>query len=138
MEAITDNEAYLISTCGINCRVCRAFMRSKNQCLGCNSPENHKLKHIVSCKIKNCPSLLENSTGFCYSCNKYPCQRIKQLNKRYSLKYHTNIFENQENIKGLGVEKFYKADLKKWTCPNCQHLVCMHTGLCSNCGKPFQ
>ena len=129
---------HLIAPCGINCRVCRAYMRSKKPCLGCNSKTGETYKHIVSCKIKNCPSLLESASGFCYSCEKIPCQRLKQLNKRYSLKYHTKIFENQENIKELGVEKFYKADLEKWTCPSCHHLICMHTGLCENCGKSFQ
>ena len=44
----------LIAPCGMNCGICRAYLREKNKCPGCRGSDENKLSSRVNCKIKNC------------------------------------------------------------------------------------
>jgi hypothetical protein len=60
-----------------------------------------------SCTVVTCEHLAKTEYGFCYECPKYPCRRLKTLDKRYSLKYGMSMFENLAFIKenGLSVHR---------------------------------
>ena len=77
----------LIAPCGMNCRLCMAFQRKKNKCIGCNSDDCTKPAYCLHCIIKNCVTIQNSSSGLCYECDKFPCRRLKQLDKRYRTKY---------------------------------------------------
>lgn len=124
-----------IATCGINCSLCIAYQRKKNKCSGCNSPNANKAKHCTSCYIKNCEELLKVEDKFCYSCTKFPCKRLKQLDTRYRTKYGMSVIENLEIIKNQGIERFIEKEIKKWTCEKCGYLYCVHREQCQNCGS---
>ncbi|MBC8006264.1 MAG: DUF3795 domain-containing protein, partial [Verrucomicrobia bacterium] len=73
----------LIAPCGMNCGICLAYQRDKNTCSGCLGENSYKPPYCLHCIIKNCEILAQTSSGFCYECIKYPCKRLRQLDKRY-------------------------------------------------------
>jgi hypothetical protein len=124
----------LVAPCGINCTLCISYQRDKNNCCGCNITGTNKANHCQNCKIKNCDELATSDIKFCYACNNYPCKRLKQLDKRYQLKYGVSVFENLWNIAQKGIEKFISDEHKKWQCDHCGKYVCMHRNECLTCG----
>jgi len=124
-----------IASCGMNCSLCLAFQREKNTCPGCRGPDKDKPKYCAQCILKNCIDLKRAKASFCYACEKPPCKRLKQLDKRYRTKYGMSMVENLKTIDELGLEAFIDAQTKKWTCKGCGALLCVHRGVCQNCGK---
>jgi hypothetical protein len=123
----------MIAPCGINCGVCIGYLRDKNKCLGCNAPEETNLHHCSVCIIKHC-SLKKN---YCYTCKQFPCQRLKQLDKRYRTRYNTSLINNLMAIKEIGIKEFIKKDEKKWKCKNCSSVISIHRKACLECGKEY-
>ena len=123
----------LIAPCGMNCGVCMAYLRKKNKCDGCRTVEGYKLNHCVKCAILNCVLLKDTESKFCYECVKFPCTRMKQLDKRYRLKYNSSFLVNLEKIKTEGLDAFVQSESMKWKCPSCGGTVCIHTQICSTC-----
>ena len=39
--------------------------------------------------------------------------------------------ENLRTIRGVGMPAFLERERKKWTCPACGGVICVHTGVCS-------
>jgi hypothetical protein len=122
-----------IAPCGMNCSICKAYLRKKNKCIGCREIEENKPISRAKCKIKTCYELKINSIKYCHKCNKFPCKRIKNLDKRYRNKYNMSMIENLENIKKFGIRKFIKNEKIRWTCSYCNSIICVHTGRCSSC-----
>lgn len=125
----------MIAPCGMNCALCLAYHRAKNRCHGCISPGVPKANHCITCSIKNCKELSESSSKYCFSCKKYPCSRIRNIDKRYRTKYGMSMIENLNSIKKLGIREFIKFEKQKWTCPKCGNIICVHKGSCLACGK---
>jgi hypothetical protein len=125
----------LIAPCGMNCGTCIGYLREKNKCFGCRIPLTSKLKTRQLCKIKNCSFLEETNSKFCYDCELFPCQRIKNLDKRYRKKYNTSFIENLRMIKEKGMDNFLVFEIKRRTCPNCGSILSVHRNNCINCGK---
>ncbi len=122
-----------VAPCGVNCSVCYAHLRSKNKCEGCWGVDNLKPKHCIVCKIKNCEYLAKSGSRYCFDCEKYPCSRLRQLDKRYKLKYQISLIGNLEQISISGIRTFMVSENEKWAC-KCGGLVCEHTGKCVACG----
>ncbi len=126
-----------IAACGMNCRLCLAYKRAKKPCPGCRSKD---LPDAISCRrcvIKNCPTIQHNTSGFCYECDKFPCLRLKALDKRYRGKYHMSMLENLQNIKTNGLTVFLEQQIKRWTCPQCGSIVSAHRPLCLLCHADY-
>ncbi len=129
-------EVYHIAPCGMNCSLCMAYQREKNRCIGCLGPDDNKPKSCVLCTIKNCDKRNpDEGLGYCFQCEKMPCKRLKQLDKRYTGKYHMSMLENLEMIKEQGIERFIENEINRWTCPNCGQLVSVHRDNCIRCGQ---
>ena len=122
----------LLAPCGINCFVCRAYLREKNRCPGCRIDSSAKNKSCLRCKIKNCAQL---KSRFCFSCKDFPCFLIKRLDKRYRTRYELSVICNQLAIKKAGIMKFLKGETVKWGCPKCGKTLCMHNKDCLFCGE---
>jgi hypothetical protein len=125
----------LIACCGMNCGICRGYLREKKKCPGCRGSNENKSLSCVNCKIKICNESNKNKLKFCFECDKFPCQRIKQMDKRYRTRYNMSTIENLENIKKFGLREFVKNEKIRWTCSKCGGTICVHQGYCSNCGK---
>lgn len=123
----------LAAPCGMNCGLCLGYQREKNKCAGCNSDSFNKPNYCIKCSIKNCEFLLKRGAKFCFSCDNYPCKRIKNLDKRYRNKYGMSMIENLSKIKEIGVRKFVKLENQRWTCSKCGNIICVHRENCLIC-----
>ena len=135
MKHKTSFKNSLIAPCGMNCSICRGFLRERNKCPGCREIDINKPISRSKCKIKNCNELNKNNFKFCIKCKTYPCQRMKQLDKRYRTKYNMSMFENLEYINKYGIRQFIKNEKARWTCSYCGSTICVHTGYCISCSK---
>ena len=123
----------------MNCEICLGYQREKNKCLGCRKIDAYESGCDRKCIIRSCQILKENKMEFCSDrCEKYPCRRLKDLDKRYRNKYGMSMIENLENIKKFGIEKFVESQKKKWGCKKCSSLVCVHRNFCLNCGEKYR
>jgi hypothetical protein len=122
-----------IAPCGMNCGTCIAFLREKNRCCGCRVPYQDTSKTRVHCIVKNCTLLACTSSGFCYECEKFPCKRINQLDKRYRTKYRTSFIDNLLMIKEMGIDEFLIFESSRRTCPSCGAVVSVHRPDCLKC-----
>ena len=123
----------MIAPCGMNCELCLAHLRKKNVCNGCLMDDDNKPRRCVACSIKNCEHNAKSKSGMCYECPKYPCRRLKQLDKRYRTKYNMSMIDNLEFIKEYGLGKFISKEEEKWACNNCGGVICVHRGFCLSC-----
>jgi hypothetical protein len=132
MEAL--NRFELIAPCGMNCGICLGHLRDKNQCPGCRKKDAYESSYGRKCIIRSCQILKENNWKFCSDkCDKYPCLRLRNLDKRYRTKYNMSMIENLENIKENGIRKFVKSEKARWACPECGGTICVHRGHCLIC-----
>jgi len=134
LNSIINLKTSLIAPCGMNCGLCLGYHRTKNKCTGCNSTGSNKPNHCINCLIKLCDSLQANHSRFCFNCKKYPCTRIKNLDKRYKVKYGMSMIENLNTIKEIGIRKFVQREKERWTCPKCGNMICVHRDSCLICG----
>ena len=128
----------LISPCGMNCDLCSGYLALKNDvknkgikmpyCSGCR-PRNKKCAFLK----KRCDLLLKNKVRYCYECNKFPCDKLQRIDKRYRTFYRMSMIENLNFIKEKGIEKFLEQEKLKWKCPNCGGIISCHNGICFEC-----
>jgi hypothetical protein len=123
-----------IAPCGVICDICLGFQREKNKCVGCNNVGS-KPTHCTVCSIKFCAEKKGNDTLLCGECAKFPCRRIKDLNKRYTLKYGENLIQNLTMVKEMGLSQFIDVENEKWKCKKCEQLLCVHKDACLICGN---
>ena len=125
----------LIAPCGMNCGTCIGYLREKNKCPGCRIYSADKAISIQRCIIPKCVHLASTTSKFCYDCEKYPCRRLKQLDKRYSTKYRTSFIENLKMIKEEGIDNFLVFESKRRTCSYCGSVLSVHREFCLICAK---
>jgi hypothetical protein len=77
--------------------------------------------------------LTKTHSKFCYECEKYPCTRLIQLDKRYRAKYHMSMIENLNYIQHNNLEKFIEKEHERWLCNTCGGTLCVHRGYCLKC-----
>jgi len=135
MQMIDSIPETMIAPCGVNCIACSAYLSDKNPCAGCCAPnEMSTLKSCRNCVKKRC--CLEKSLQWCFQCEKFPCTKIKDLNRRYMQNYDVNIVQN-----GLDARKdmqvFLKEQKERFICNLCVGIINQHHKICSECGKPI-
>ena len=124
----------LIAPCGMNCAICLGYLRDKNTCPGCRLMGKNNSDYCRKCIIKHCKILKKNNWKFCSDkCKKYPCLRLRNLDKRYRTKYKMSMIDNLEYIKKNGIRKFIVKEKKRWAC-KCGSTICVHRWYCLNCG----
>lgn len=129
---------HLIAPCGMNCRLCWGYIREKNTCPGCRSikcQESPKSKYRTTCKIKNCEQLAKRNITYCSArCDRFPCDRLKHLDKRYRNKYGMSMIDNLKMIDEFGIRHFIRNEKEKWICSECSEMICVHKPTCLSCG----
>jgi hypothetical protein len=122
----------------MNCTLCWGYIREKNTCPGClriEKQESQKSKHRTTCTIRNCEHLANSGSTHCSNkCDRFPCARLKQLDKRYRTKYGMSMIDNLKAIEEYGISKFVRSEEEKWTCPECEDRICVHKPACLSCG----
>lgn len=128
----------LIAPCGLNCRLCRAFVRGQNPCPGCRGGDSNKSNACLTCVIKHCGELSAGGHRFCFPCAKYPCTNLLHLDDRYQMKYGVSVIANLARIKAIGLESYVAEEDAKWLCSKCGSRLCMHKAHCVTCGNSWQ
>ena len=105
----------LIAPCGMNCGVCISYLAMKYEldkkgfarkyCAG-YLPRGENCTFLA----RHCNLLRKGLVRFCYECENFPCRWLKNLDKRYSTKYHMSMIENLEFIKKHGIERFLEKE----------------------------
>jgi hypothetical protein len=134
MKNNTTIKTSLIAPCGMNCALCLGYTREKNKCPGCRFITETNRISTVRCRIKNCEHLNRNGDKYCGTCGKYPCKRLKDLDKRYRTKYGMSMIDNLNSIQKNGIRSFVKNEKERWKCRSCGELLCVHRKECVNCG----
>lgn len=132
-------EKDLIAPCGMNCALCVNYQAMKNDiskhgfhksyCPGCIPREK-----FCAYMRNKCVLIGEGKIRFCFECGNFPCERLKNLDKRYRTKYHMSMIDNLNFIKANGMDKFLENEEAKWRCDKCGDPICCHNGLCMKCG----
>lgn len=118
-----------IAACGMNCRLCIAYVRDKNKCDGCLTPNT---KCSKKCTLRFCT---KRSGKYCdNSCSSFPCARLKNLDARYRAKYGMSMMGNLLQIEEMGIRQFVRNENTRWTCTVCGDLICVHRPECLHCG----
>ena len=111
--------AEMIAPCGLDCALCKRALAETDPCPGCHGPDEHKPDFCANrCGIILCRKRRENGYD-----SKYPL--------------YESPGKNLQDIRALGMEKFLENERKQWTCAECGHIVAVHTGVCSGCGKQY-
>lgn len=114
-------EPTTIAPCGMNCGICRAYLRQKNPCRGCAAPGIVRFKSCENCRMRRC----ERRTGpFCFDCTEFPCERLRHLDRRYRTKYGMSEIENLEFIRDHGIEAFLEMERERWVSD--RGILCVH------------
>ncbi len=128
-----------IAPCGMNCALCWAYQAqaydlkaigiNRKACPGC-IPRGEHCQHMRNV----CDAVGQGRVRFCFTCEQFPCVRLKRLDKRYRTKYHMSMIDNLRSIQEKGLDAFLREQEKEWACGQCgEHLVCCHNGLCLSC-----
>ncbi len=131
----------LITPCGMNCAICSGYLAQTRDikkrgvrrsycayCAGCRVQDKQ-------CTLKRqCRLLRREEVKFCFECQKFPCERLKYLDKRYRTNFHMSMIDNLKYIQKNGLPKFLKQQEKKWRCSECGGVICCHNGICYDCG----
>jgi hypothetical protein len=125
----------LIAPCGINCRLCRAYVREKTVCPGCRGDDHCKPLSCIHGQIKTCEKSVNGKFEYCFECDELPCKRLAHLDKRYRTRYGLSVIENLKRIKEVGILQFVEEENQKWTCVVCGSMLCMHQPACLRCGS---
>jgi hypothetical protein len=119
---IQANDPQIIAPYGLNCSLCRAYIRERNPCPGCRGSEINKSNACLACAIKNCEKLAAGGYQFCSSCDKFPCAALLHLDARYKDKYGVSAIGNLQHIKAVGAKRFVAEETARWTCSECGSL----------------
>ncbi len=135
MKMLAEISEEMIAPCGVNCIVCSAYLRDKNSCAGCRaSNELITRKSCRDCLKKRCA--LNKRLQWCFQCSKFPCSKIKDLNKRYINNYNVNLVQNGVDAsKDMAV--FLQVQKLKFTCKKCGGIIDQQHKRCSDCGYIF-
>lgn len=125
---------FTLAPCGVVCELCIAYQRTRNRCVGCNS-EGSKPQHCDICSIKLCKEK-SGPESLCIECEKYPCRRLKDLEKRYTTKYGESLTANMQLLDNKGIAAFNEEIIKKWICQKCGTLLSAHRDTCVSCNAP--
>jgi hypothetical protein len=131
------NQTALIAPCGMNCRLCSAYMRIRNPCPGCRGDDRGKPKTRVRCRIKNCKRRLGGKAGYCCDCSSFPCELLTRLDQRYRKNYGMSMIENLKAIRTSGILDFIRSEQTKWACPGCGATICVHQARCLECQRKW-
>lgn len=130
--------AQLIAPCGMNCGICSRYLAYSNNL----EEKKGMIMHCSGCVLRNrqcafikkhCELHKKNKIRFCYECPDFPCDKLRTLDKRYRTKYNMSMIENLEFIRDNGIDKFLRRQARKYKCPTCGGMICIHNGKCYHC-----
>ncbi len=123
----------MIAPCGVNCFACSAHLNNKKPCPGCRAPEEDiTRKSCRNCEKKKCA--FDQGLKWCFECDKFPCSRIKDLDKRYKQNYNISLIQNGMDAKA-DMKGFLEKQRDLFLCRECGGIIDQHHMKCSACGS---
>jgi hypothetical protein len=126
----------IIAPCGLDCALCRFYLRDRRPCPGCRGSNINKSNACVNCPIKNCAQLSTGGHKYCFTCAEFPCAHLRHLDHRYRKRYGVSVLANLATVKLVGVKQFLTEREARWNCPQCGSRLSMHFPECRSCGRP--
>ena len=129
--------AEMIAPCGLDCSLCGVAHAKEKPCLGCNVDSETKPAFCADwCRIVPCEKRVKNGWAYCDACPDYPCADMQERETRYTTQYplRESPMENLRLIRELGMEAFLERERRAWTCSKGGGPICVHSGLCRDCG----
>ncbi|MBT7392065.1 DUF3795 domain-containing protein [archaeon] len=109
----------------MNCAICIGYLREKNKCPGCKLQGKSDSKYFKKCSVKNCNVIKDNNWDYCSpKCEKFPCKRLKDLDKRYTIKYNMSMIDNLNFIEINGIKIFIEQQKSKYI--KSKKIFCIH------------
>ncbi|MPM92698.1 hypothetical protein SDC9_139833 [bioreactor metagenome] len=81
--------------------------------------------------------VLERGYQTCADCAERPCKRVKTFDKRYKDGYGVDLAADAAEMRRAGAEELLRKQIQSHTCEGCGHLINLHDGICSGCGKRY-
>ena len=124
----------MLAPCGLNCLLCYRHL-CKNPCSGCRAQGDEPDCYQRKCVMRAC--VLERGYFSCADCAERPCKRMKTFAKRYRDGYGADLYADAELMRSIGAEALIQQQIASHTCESCGHLINLHDGKCSGCGKQY-
>jgi len=129
--------AEMIAPCGMNCKICLGYFgytttgkKRKMKCTGCK-PTGKSCAHLK----KHCKNKKIYEIYYCFECSDFPCEQLQKLDKKYRKRYDMSMIKNLEYIRDNGMKKFLRKQEKKYQCPECGGVICVHDRKCYSCNS---
>ena len=125
----------LLAPCGLDCLLCHHHCASAEPCKGCRGGQG-KSKHCRDCDILACATA--KGYRYCKDCWEFPCDKLKRFQMTYIERFGHGFLQNARLMRAEGEQALIDAHRAEWRCPDCGGVVCIHDGLCTECGKPVK
>jgi len=136
------------AVCGLYCEACTIFIATNEdparlktlaalfqlseeelKCGGCRSDK--RTPYCENCKMFACAT--ERGIDFCVECTEYPCNELKQFQSEAP--HRLELWEDLEQIRAIGHERWLNEVNKKYSCPYCQSINSAYDLKCRKCGR---
>ena len=126
----------IIAPCGLDCSLCRFYLRARRPCPGCRGSDRDKSTGCITCAIKTCAERSAGGFKYCSACAGFPCSRLRHLDHRYRTRYGVSVLANLARIQTVGEVRFMAEEMVAWACPECGARLSMHLPQCVSCRHP--
>lgn len=64
----------------------------------------------------------------------------QEIENRYMSQYalKESPLSNLRKMREMGMDAFFDEERKTWACKRCGGVLCVHNGVCNQCGKSFK
>ena len=100
----------------------------ESKCDGCRAERRNS--YCKTCKMYLCA--MGKGIDFCGECRDYPCEDLKSFQAEYP--HRIELWEAQKRIKEVGYERWYKEQIRHYSCPKCGTLNSAYDFTCRKCG----
>ena len=122
----------MLAPCGLNCLLCYRHL-GKKPCPGCRTRLSEPDEYQRKCIMRAC--VHERGLFSCADCTDRPCKRVKTFGKRYREGYGVDLAADAARLREVGAEALLREQIEAHTCDSCGHLINLHDGICSGCGR---
>lgn len=147
---MNENRLKTAAICGLFCEGCGLYIASNEdekrlakiaeryklppeqvRCEGCRSQTLSP--YCRTCKMKDCA--VEKKVNFCFECNEYPCQIVKDFQAQAQVAHRMEVFESLNSIKENGYDAWYDQMRKYYSCDKCNTINSAYDITCRKCGN---
>ncbi|MBC8570726.1 DUF3795 domain-containing protein [Zongyangia hominis] len=121
-----------LAPCGVFCGACYAHLRKRKPCGGCRGRAEEKAAACRKCRIAECAR--ERKVIYCGECGAFPCPPLRALDRNYRRRYGLSPLDTGVLAGERGARFVLEMERRRWTCPDCGGVICLHDRTCSLCG----